>query len=288
MFLLQTSFRFSHQCPFPSISVQGPACTQDNFINIRISHYAPFIYHGHLHPRFQQFWIKRCWSQHTQPWYTHIQLDSEFLTHLCWFNRWEVLQGVPLRLQEPTLFYFTDVSLTGLGASWQTRHLSGQWSPPESSQPINWLELEVMRLALLRWSLSGTTDCSSHNSTAVANKEELIPSLCSTGTLDLFHLLVQYVILLIPTHLTGAHNVTVDALSWINSHSPTEWRQSVLCLRDPPLVDMFATTENKVTSVYVSHYPDDRAWAVDALSISWDGLGHVYTFPPAPIVPKTL
>ena len=63
--------------------------------------------------------------------------------------------------------------------------------------------------------------------------------------------------------------------------------QSVLCRRDPPS-DMFVTAENKVAPVYVSPYPDDRAWAVDALSISWDGLGLVYAFPPAPILPKTL
>ena len=33
---------------------------------------------------------------------------------------------------------------------------------------------------------------------------------------------------------------------------------------------------------------DDRARVVDALSISWDDLGLIYAFPPAPIVPKTL
>ena len=64
-------------------------------------------------------------------------------------------------------------------------------------------------------------------------------------------------------------------------------KQSVLCLRDP-LVDMFTMAENKVTPVFVSPYPNDRAWEVDALSISWDALGLVYIFPPAPIVPKTL
>ena len=53
-------------------------------------------------------------------------------------------------------------------------------------------------------------------------------------------------------------------------------------------MDIFATAENWVTPVYVSPYPEDRAWAVNALSISWDGLGLVYAFPPAPIIPKTL
>ena len=51
---------------------------------------------------------------------------------------------------------------------------------------------------------------------------------------------------------------------------------------------MFTTAENKVTPVYVSPYPDERALAVEALSISWDSLGLVYAFPPAPIIPKTL
>ena len=63
--------------------------------------------------------------------------------------------------------------------------------------------------------------------------------------------------------------------------------QAVLCLRNP-LMHMFATDENRVTPIYISPYPDDRAWVVDALSISWDGLRLVYAFPPAPIVPKTL
>ena len=51
---------------------------------------------------------------------------------------------------------------------------------------------------------------------------------------------------------------------------------------------MFATANNKVAPIFVSPYPDETAWAVDALSISWDDLGLVYAFPPAPIVAKTL
>ena len=43
-------------------------------------------------------------------------------------------------------------------------------------------------------------------------------------TLELFHLLDQFEILLIPTHLPGARNVTADTLSQLNNPSPTEWR----------------------------------------------------------------
>ena len=46
----------------------------------RMSHFAPFIYNGHLHLRFLQFWFKAQWSQHQQSWDTPIQLDADFLT----------------------------------------------------------------------------------------------------------------------------------------------------------------------------------------------------------------
>ena len=91
-----------------------------------------------------------------------------------------------------------------------------------------------------------------------------------------------------------SQDITADALSRLSQPSPTEWRlptetlNNLFCAFGTPLIDMFATAENKVTPVFVSPYPDDRAWAVDALSLSWDDLGLVYAFPPAPIVPKTL
>ena len=199
-------------------------------ITSQISHFAPSIHHGCLQLRFLQFWIKRHQSQHQQSWDTPVQLDAEFLTQLHWFNRWEVLKGVPLHLPEPTLFFFTDASLTGWGASWQNHHLSGQWSHPESSEHINWLELEAIRLAILHWGPqwhNQTVRVYCDNSTAVAyiRKQGWTHSISLFNkTLELFHILDRFVILLIPTHLPGARNVTADALSRINSPSPTEWR----------------------------------------------------------------
>ena len=257
-------------------------------------------HHGRLQLRFLQFWIKRHWAQHRQSWDTPLQLDTEFLSHLRWFNRQDVLKGEPLHLPEPNLFFFTDASLTGWGASWQDRYLSGQWSCQDSNQHINWLELEAIRLAVLQWGplwINQTAHVYCDNSTAVAHirKQGGTHSMSLFHkTLELFHLLDQFGIILITTHLPGARNVTADALSQLNSQSPTEWRlpqETLLRLFSAlgtPLVDMFATAENRVTPIYISPYPDDRAWAVDALSISWDGLGLVYAFPPAPIIPKTL
>ena len=266
----------------------------------RMSHFAPFIYNGRLHLRFLQFWFKAQWSQHQQSWDTPIQLDADFLTYLRWFQRQNVMIGVPLHLPEPSLFFFSDASLKGWGASWKDLQISGLWSDPESLRHINWLELEAIRLVLLHWgpqwrSQSVRVYCD--NSTAVAYIRKQGGTHSQSlfhKTLELFDLLDQFVITLVPTHLPGARNVMADALSRINQPSPTEWRiptetlNNLFCVFGTPLIDMFATAENRVKPVYVSPYPDDRAWAVDTLSLFWDDLGLVYAFPPAPIVPKTL
>ena len=88
--------------------------------------------------------------------------------------------------------------------------------------------------------------------------------------------------------------MTADALSRLHKPSPTEWRLSQANLNNlfyvcgTPLVDMFATAQNKVVPIFVSPFPDETALETDALSMSWDDLGLVYAFPPAPIVAQTL
>ena len=260
-----------------STSTVMPACKISSIIS-QISHFAPFIHHGRLHLRFLQFWIKRQWSQHQQSWDTQIQLDAEFLAHLSWYNRRDVLLGVPLHLPEPSLF-FMDASLTVWGASWHHLQLSGQWSNQESSQHINWLELEAIRLTLLQWGTQWRNQtvwvyCDNSMAVAYIHKQGATHSISLFNkTLELFHLLDQYVILLIPSHLPGARNATADALSRINSPSPTEWRipqetlSNLFSVLGTTLVDMFTMAENNVTPVFVSPYPDNRVWEVDALSI---------------------
>ena len=271
-------------------------------ITSRISHFTPFIYHGRLQLRFLQFWIKGHWAQHRQSWDTPIQLNAEFLSYLRWFNRQDVLKGVPLHLPEPKLFFFTDASLTGWGASWQDRHLSGQWSPQDSNQRINWLELEAIRLSVLQWEplwINQTARIYFDNSTAVAHirKQEGTHSISLFNkTLELIHLLDQFGILPIPTHLPGARNVTADALSRLNSPSLTEWwlpQETLLelfsVLGTPPSGHVCHSGEPGDSNL---HFTLPRRQSLGGRCplhvVSWDGLGLVYAFPPAPIVPKTL
>ena len=46
-------------------------------------------------------------------------------------------------------------------------------------------------------------------------------------------------------------------------------KQSILCLQDSTDGHV-RDNGNKVTPIYVSPHPVDRAWAVDTLSILWD------------------
>ena len=54
-----------------------------------------------------------------------------------------------------------------------------------------------------------------------------------------------------------------------------------------PLVDMFATKYNCTLAQYVSPVPDPNAWAVDALTVSWDNLD-MYVFPPVSLLGKVV
>ena len=213
-------------------------------INSRISHFAPFIHHGRLQLCFLPLWIKQHWSQHAQPWDSQIQLNQEYISHLHWFCRPEVLQGLPLHTPEPNLFFFTDASLTGWGSIWQDQQIMWQWSLLEQIRHIKWLELEAVCLAICHWGphwFKQTVRVNCDNSTAVAYicKQRRTHSLSLFHkTLELFQLLDKFAIILVPTHLPVACNITVDVLSRLNSPSPTEWRlplgilNSILCLRD--------------------------------------------------------
>ena len=296
----EQSLEHTHRGPLPSISVNSHVCSEGLIHHQPDVSLCPIYNQRPSTSPFPPVLFKHQWTQHRQSWDTPIQLDSDFLFYLRWFLNPSVMKGVPLRLPDPSLFFFTDASLKGWGASWKDHQISGIWSHTDSQRHINWLELEAIRLALLRWRpqwTNQTVRVYCDNSTAVAY-------ICKQGgthsqplfqkTLELFNLLDQFMITLIPTHLPGARNVTADALSRLNQPSPTEWRlptetlNRLFCAFGTPLIDMYATAENKVTPVFVSPYLDDRAWAVDSLSLSWDDLGLIYAFPPAPIVPKTI
>ena len=94
-------------------------------------------------------------------------------------------------------------------------------------------------------------------------------------------------------HIPGRLKVIADKLSGLGQTIQMEWSLhpevfKAICSRwHQPQVDLFATRFNNKLPQFVSPVPDPQAWAVDALSLSWENLDP-YTFPPAAILGKVV
>ena len=84
-----------------------------------------------------------------------------------------------------------------------------------------------------------------------------------------------------------------DKLSRLGQTIQTEWSlhpevfQAICSQWHQPQGDLFATRFNNKLPQFVSPVPDPQAWAVDALSLSWEDLDP-YDFPPAAILGKVV
>ena len=94
-------------------------------------------------------------------------------------------------------------------------------------------------------------------------------------------------------HIPSRLNVIADELSRLGQTIQTEWSlhrevfKAICSWWHQPQVDLFATRFNNKLPQFVSPVPDPQAWAVDALSLSWENLDP-YAFPPAAILGKVV
>ena len=94
-------------------------------------------------------------------------------------------------------------------------------------------------------------------------------------------------------HIPGQLNVITDKLSRLGQTIQTEWSlhpevfQAICSWWHQAQVALFATRFNNKLPKFVSPVPDPHAWAVDALSLSWENLDP-YIFPPAAILGKVV
>ena len=117
------------------------------------------------------------------------------------------------------------------------------------------------------------------------------PKLCYLAW-DLLHWCRQRDVRLRAVHIAGVDNRLADLLSRTRlRHSEWKLNRSVVVqvfnLLFWPLMDLFASKDNNQLPTYCSWTPDPRAWAVDALSLDWDGLS-AYAFPPIALIPAVL
>ena len=255
---------------------------------------------GMLHIRPLQFALAESWSMANDDQDVLVTITQEVRQCVIWWTVWDnVMKGVPLSLGVPQFQIFTDASMIGWGGHLDNIEVKGVWTEEERKMHINCLEmLAVLRvLKALQHKVMGTfvlvcTD----NSTVVA----YLRKQGGTRSRELFNL-TQEVLDFVQTmnitlrirHIAGRLNVLADGLSRGGQIVATEWAihphilEKVWRYWDKPLIDMFATKHNYKMMLYISPVPDPAAMAVDALSVTWEGL-YGYAFPPTAIIHKVL
>ena len=257
------------------------------------------VHLGRLHMRPIQWHLKNNWRV-PESLDKVIPVPKSLHPHLRWWpEESSVLPGQPLHPLKYALQIFTDASKEGWGAHLDEHTARGTWSLPESKLHINHLELEAVFLALKEFRTlcyNKTVLIATDNTTVVAyiNKEGGMKSgsLCAL----LWRILswcTRQQITLRARHIPGRLNVIADKLSRLGQTIQTEWSlhpavfQAVCSMWHQPQVDLFATRFNNKLPQFVSPVPDPQAWAVDALSLSWEDLDP-YAFPPAAILGKVV
>ena len=253
-----------------------------------------------LHKRPLQRALAHRWSWVTHGWNAVVPLGSWFVDATNkWLDDAWLRAGVPITSSPCQRRVFTDASLIGWGAHLDDLSVSGQWPQSLASWHINRLELEAVALALkafLRQIQGQSVRVFTDNATVCCyiNKQGGTHStLLSQSAEQLLLWCQSHSVTLSARHIPGWRNVIADALSRPRGLIPTEWTLSHRILEPVwaawfrPQVDLFATRFNYRLPCYVSPVPDPGAWAIDALSLSWEGLV-AYAFPPIPLVQKVL
>ena len=257
------------------------------------------VHLGRLHMRPIQWHLKNNWRV-PESLEKVIPVPKSLHPHLRWWlEESNVLLGQPLHPLKHALQIFTDASNEGWGAHLDDHTARGTWSFPESKFHINHLELKAVFLALKEFRTlvcNKTVLIATDNTTVVAyiNKEGgmKLGSLCALLWRILSWCTRQQVTLR-ARHIPGRLNVIADKLSRLGQTIQTEWSlhpavfQAVCARWHQPQVDLFATRFNNKLPQFVSPVPDPQAWAVDALSLSWEDLDP-YAFPPAAILGKVV
>ncbi len=190
------------------------------------------------------------------------------------------------------IIIYSDASLQGWGAVLGETSSGGRWSPAESTQHINYLELlaALFALRLFHSTIQGKhVKLMIDNTTAVAvinNMGTCHSRDCHSVARQIWQFCANNNIWLTAAHIPGSQNVLADRESRHFQSQDKEWKLNSISLQNAldalkfqPEIDLFASRLNTQFALYCSYRPDPEATFVDAFSTSWADL-KFYCFPP--------
>ena len=254
---------------------------------------------GRLRVRDVQWALKLQWKASSQDLTFLVRVTRDAQVAITWWmDAHNFDQGTPIRLPAADVTLQTDASTSGWGGHAGVHAFHGIWSSVDREKHINVLEMMAVRMSLteLKPPAGSVVLVNTDNTTTMyyINKQGGVRSW------SLFQETKRLLLMaesqgwkLVSKHVPGKLNILADQLSRRYQVLQTEWKlhsDAVHLLFDRwgrPQVDLFATRYNYQLPTFVSPVPDELAWEVDALSITWNGLS-AYAFPPHRILPQVL
>lgn len=195
----------------------------------------------------------------------------------------------------PVLSVTTDASLDGWGAVCNDNHIGGRWTPEESGQHINVLEINAAYIALRAFcrdkhDIHVQIRTDNMCTMAYINSMGGIRSCpCNTLAKAIWSWCIERNIWISACHVPGIENEADFSSRHFNEN--VEWMlntdifRQLLIVFETPDLDMFASRLNKQLSRYVSWKADAEAENVDAFSVDWTDI-YFYAFPPFSLVSR--
>ena len=215
-----------------------------------------------------------------------------------WLVHLEAWNGRAILSSPPDLVIETDASKVGWGAVCQGVRTGGLWSQMEKKLHINCLELLAGSFAVKSFTknrLCAHVRLRMDNTTAVAYVNRLGGThslVLSNLALALWEWAQKNSIMLSAEHYAGHLNTVAD---WESRHfrDASNWRlhqnvfSSLMQIRGPCVIDLFADRLNSQLPQFYSWKPDPLAIATDALLQDWSR-GRNYAFPPFCLIMRSL
>ncbi|CAG2202738.1 unnamed protein product [Mytilus edulis] len=224
--------KFTKLCQKIRLFLRVQSVTARQFLQLLglLNSLADVIPLGRLHIRPLQFYLHKVWISASQEWEALIPITQPLFPHLQWWLVPEnVMRGLCLSPQVPSLTLFTDASTLSWGAYLEGLTISGVWNQDLLEEHINVLEMKAVLLALNHFQLSlknQSVILATDNTTVVAYHKNQggthSPSLYQI-TREILLLCFQLQVHIVVRHIAGHLNILADTLSISLVPVNTEW-----------------------------------------------------------------